>query len=93
MLKKLNNMRFFKQIWRGAGYLEGYGHHPGWSTISIIVLVGGLSGIEKGGYIGFIGGAGFSLICILPFFAAGCISRANGCDRAQANLLKTIKNS
>lgn len=86
-------MKFFKQAIRGAGYLEGYGHHPGWSAVGIVVLMGGLSGIEKGGYIGFIGGAVISLVCILPFFAAGCVSRANGCDRAQAQLLKIIKNS
>jgi hypothetical protein len=86
-------MRFFKQIWRGAGYLEGYGEHPGVDIVVVMILVCGLAGAQRGSWAGFFGGMGIGAIFILPFFFAGCISRANACDRAQANLLKVIKNS
>lgn len=85
--------RFFKQIYRGAGYLEGYGHHPGWAIVIAITLAGGLAGIDKGGLNGFFGGMFFSAVFTLPLFIAGCIGRANDCDRSQAKLLKTIKDS
>ena len=86
-------MRFFKQIWRGAGYLEGFGHHPGVDMTVIIILICGVAGIEKGGFYGFLGGMGIGAIFVLPLFAAGCISRANACDEQQARLLSKIKNS
>lgn len=86
-------MRLFKQIWRGAGYLEGYGEHPGKDMVVIMILICGFAGVEKGGFTGFLGGMAIGAIFILPFFIAGCISRANGCDEKQAQLLNKIKNS
>lgn len=84
-------MRWIRQAIRGAGYLEGYGHHPGWSTLGIFIVVAGLAGIDKGGLRGFFGGMFIAAICILPMFIAGCISRANDCDRDQARILKHLK--
>ena len=91
--RKISIVRFFKQIWRGAGYLEGYGDHPGKDMVVVMILVCGLAGAQRGSWAGFFGGMIFGAVMILPFFIAGCISRANACDKAQARLLKTIKNS
>jgi hypothetical protein len=86
-------MRFIKQVIRGAGYLEGFGNHPGVDMVVIMLLVCGLAGVEKGGLTGFLGGMAIGAIFILPFFIAGCVSRANACDEKQAQLLNKIKNS
>lgn len=86
-------MRWIKQTWRGAGYLEGYGDHPGRDMVAVMILVCGLAGAQRGSWAGFFGGMIFGFIAIMPFFIAGCISRANACDQDQARLLKTIKNS
>lgn len=69
-------MKLFKRIWRGAGYLEGYGHHPGWATLGIFVLAAGLAGIRQGGLDGFVGGCVIGLVSLAPFFMMGCYSRA-----------------
>lgn len=86
-------MKFIRQVYRGAGYLEGYGHHPGWSTFLMFIFIAGLAGIDKGGIRGFFGGMFVALIFMLPLFISGCISRANGCDEQQKQLLNKIKNS
>ena len=86
-------IRIIKQIWRGAGYLEGYGDHPGKDMVVVMILVCGLAGAQRGSWAGFFGGAIFGAVMILPFFIAGCVSRANACDREQARLLNKIKNS
>ena len=74
-------MKLFKRIWMGAGYLEGYGHHPGWSTLAIFCVAAGLSGIEKGGLTGFLGGFAIGVAALGPFFMAGCYSRAKDYER------------
>lgn len=74
-------IKFFKRIWRGSGYLEGYGHHPGTSIVLIMLLASGLAGVEKGGLRGFIGGAIIGAICILPLYIIGCIDRAKGYEQ------------
>ena len=86
-------VRWIKQAIRGAGYLEGYGEHPGKDMVVMMILVCGLAGAQRGSWAGFFGGTAFGAVMILPFFIAGCISRANACDREQARLLNTIKNS
>ena len=86
-------MRWLKQAIRGAGYLEGYGNHPGVDVVVVMILVCGLAGAQRGSWAGFFGGLAFGFVAIMPFFIAGCISRANACDQAQARLLKTIKDA
>lgn len=86
-------MRFIRQIIRGAGYLEGYGEHPGNSMVVIMLIVCGLAGAQRGSWAGFFGGTVIGSMFILPLWIHGCISRANACDRAQAQLLKTIKDA
>lgn len=86
-------MRFFRQIIRGAGNLPGYGPHPGNDMVLIMMLMCGLAGAQKGGWAGFLGGAVIGAMFILPLWIYGCVSRANECDKTQARLLKTIKDS
>lgn len=86
-------MRWIKQVWRGAGYLEGYGEHPGIDVTVVMILVCGIAGIEKGGLNGFLGGMAIGAFFILPFFFIGCVSRANACDEDQKQLLNKIKHS
>ena len=86
-------MNIFRKIWRGAGYLEGYGHHPGWASLVFYAIAGGAAGIEKGGLIGFVGGFLFCGFFFSLFFMWGCIDRANLCDEDQKRLLNKIKNS
>ncbi len=69
-------MKLFKRIWMGAGYLEGYGHHPGWPVLGIFILGAALAGIERGGWSGFIAGGLIATCALAPFFMAGCVSRA-----------------
>jgi hypothetical protein len=69
-------MKWLKRIVKGAGYLEGYGHHPGWPVLGIFILAAGLAGIRQGGFDGFAGGCVIGLVCLAPFFMIGCWSRA-----------------
>lgn len=88
-------LKFFKRIWMGAGYLEGYGHHPGWGVIAIYVFASGLAGIENGGVRGFIGGSIIAVVIIAPIFMLGCVSRAkdyeNDVERTFDKLKKEYK--
>jgi hypothetical protein len=83
-------LKFFKRIWMGAGYLEGYGHHPGWSTIGIYIVAGGLAGIRNGGLNGFLGGAAITILCIGPFFMIGCYSRAQDYEQDMEQTFKIL---
>lgn len=85
--------KFIRHVYRGAGYLEGYGHHPGTSMLLIITLMGGLAGADKGGLNGFLGGCAIAFIFTLPLYIGGCVARSKGCDEQQARLLKKIKDA
>ena len=85
--------KFFRHIIRGAGYLEGYGHHPGTGMFFIFVLLGGLAGAQKGSLSGFVGGCIIAFVFTAPLYIHGCIERSKGSDRAQARLLKQIKDA
>lgn len=84
-------MKFFKRIWRGAGYLEGYGHHPGWSVIAIYMIAAGMAGAARGGWNGFVGGGLFMLACISPIFFAGCYSRARDYEQDVEETVEILK--
>lgn len=58
----------------------------------IIILAGGLAGIDKGGLTGFFGGMAFAAVFVIPLFIHGCIERANGCDQDQARILRHLKD-
>lgn len=84
-------MNIFRHIIRGAGYLEGYGHHPGTGMLLLFIFIGGIAGAERGGWAGFFGGMAFSSVFFLPLYIWGCIDRSKDSDRAQKRLLKHIK--
>ncbi len=86
-------LHLIRQAWRGAGYLEGYGHHPGWATLLIFIFCAGLAGIDKGGLRGFLGGLAVGIVAFGIPFIIGCVDRANGCDRAQARIINHLRGS
>ncbi len=75
-------VKFFKRAWAGAGYLEGFGHHPGWPVLGLFILGAGIAGVQRGGLTGFVGGAVISACALVPFFIAGCVSRAREYEKA-----------
>jgi hypothetical protein len=85
--------KFFRHVIRGAGYLEGYGYHPGTGMLFIIGLLGGLAGVQNGGLAGLLGGFVIAFVFTLPFYIIGCVDRSKGYDRDQQRLLKLIKES
>lgn len=70
-------MNFIRKVILGAGYLEGYGDHPGTVIVGAFVAMGALAGGERGGLYGAIGGGLAMLVFIGPLYIAGCIGRAN----------------
>ena len=60
---------------QGAGYLEGYGEHPGTLWMLYFILIGGLSA-ARDGFQGFLLGAAFSALITVPVWLVGCVSRA-----------------
>ena len=84
-------MKIIRHIIRGAGYLEGFGHHPGTGMLFLFIVMVGLAGAQRGGWSGFIGGCVFSSIFFLPMYFHGCIERSKESDRVQKRLMKHIK--
>lgn len=84
--------KLFRHIYRGAGYLEGYGHHPGTGIFLLFTVVMGLSVADRG-FTAFLIGSAFGFITMFPLYAMGCIDRSKDSDRAQARLMRTIKES
>lgn len=83
-------MKLFKDIIQGAGYLEGYGHHPGNATMLFII---GFNGIicSRWTVWGFIGGIVISTIALLPFWCVGCVSRARAYQRSGIRMFNSLK--
>jgi hypothetical protein len=73
-------IKLFKDIWRGAGYLEGYGHHPGTGIMLAMILLCGLAG-SSGGWRGFLGGSVLGAIGLSIPWIIGCRARARAYDR------------
>lgn len=69
-------IKFFKRAWAGAGYLEGYGNHPGTGVVIVMILCTGAAAAQKGGLSGFIAGLAIGAVAFLPFYIMGCVSRA-----------------
>lgn len=84
-------MKFLKRVWMGAGYLEGYGEHPGTLIVFAMLLACGLAGVQKGGLAGFIGGAVFGAICVLPFYIIGCVDRAKSYEADMEATMNRLK--
>lgn len=70
-------MNILRKIALGAGYLDGYGDHPGTVVLGAFIAIGALAGAEQGGLYGAISGAVLMLIAIGPLYVIGCIGRAD----------------
>lgn len=74
-----------KQLWkdvvRGACYLDGYGSHPGTIFLVYMVALGALAGYGDKGYAGAMIGALIMLVTIGPFWCVGCVGRAREYQR------------
>jgi len=82
-----------RRIIAGAGYLEGYGDHPGTGVVAVSILACGLAGAQRGSWAGFFGGMAFGFIAIMPFFAIGCIDRAKAYERDVEKTFNILKKS
>lgn len=78
-------MKLIKDIIQGAGYLEGYGKHPGTDMLLVFILMGGLAGAGKGGWPGFFGGALVMILFMGPLWIIGCVGRARDYQRTHRN--------
>lgn len=67
---------------KGAGYLEGYGAHPGLPVLLGYVAVGAISGAIQAGPIGAAAGVLMMLACLGPLYLIGCYDRAAGHEHA-----------
>jgi Na+(H+)/acetate symporter ActP len=74
-------MKTIRLIIRGCGSLPYMGHHPGTVMLFVFTVIAGLAGVEKGGIIGFFGGAAFMLIGFGPFYLYGAYARAKESDK------------
>ena len=85
-----HNMNLFKDIYRGAGYIKGYGHHPGNSIVLTSILLGALVGAQTDTWDGVIGGAFLVAVVVVPIWALTCVCRAR---TYQQNLSKSLNLS
>lgn len=69
-------MKFFRDLWQGAGYLPGYGDHPGTAFLVMFTLMGVVAGVDRGGIYGAIIGALIMFSVMFPVWVIGCIDRA-----------------
>lgn len=74
-------MNLIRDVVQGAGYLEGYGDHPGTPIMLGFILAGGVVGLERGGVYGFLAGAFAMVVGVGPFWMMGCVDRARGYQR------------
>lgn len=84
-------IKFFRDVWRGAGYLEGYGHHPGNGTLLFMIGLCGLAGVERGGWTGFFLGAAFGAVGMGIPYVIGCRDRARDYDRDVERTAELLK--
>ena len=83
-------MNLFKDIYRGAGYIKGYGYHPGNSKVLAFILLGALVGAQTDTWDGVIGGAFLVAVIVVPIWALTCVCRAR---TYQQNSSKTFNSS
>lgn len=61
----------------GAGYLPGYGDHPGTGFCLMLTLLTGAAAAQTGGWIGFAVGTGIGALVYGSLWLCGCVGRAN----------------
>lgn len=54
---KDNKKKIFFYTWKGLGYLDGYGHHPGTEVLLFLIFLGAIAGSQEGITGIFIGAA------------------------------------
>jgi len=67
----------WKRMKMGAGYLEGYGEHPGTEMLFVLCLMTACAGASGAGWLGFGGGLVIGLIFYVPIWLSGCVGRAD----------------
>lgn len=82
----VREVSLYRRFIMGAGYLEGYGEHPGTEICLVLCLMTGFAGASAGGWVGFIGGFVFGVLAYGSIWASGCVGRANAYLRRQASL-------
>jgi len=75
-------MKLLRQTLRGCTSLPHVGEHPGTLIMFIFILMGGFAG-AKGGFWGFLGGASFMALFIVPCYLVGAYSRAQYSDQLE----------
>lgn len=76
-LTEARQVPLHRRIVMGAGYIDGYGEHPGTGLVVALILITALAGGASGGDIGFIGGAVIATLIYGPMWICGCVGRAN----------------
>ena len=76
-------MNTIRHIIRGCGYLPGYGSPPGTPVLILFVLMGGLAGAQRAGWVGFLGGAGVLLAVFGPLYLYGSYERSREEEQAR----------
>lgn len=74
--KAASRVSLLRRIRMGAGYLPGYGQHPGTSAVVLLTLLTGAAG-SHAGWMGFIGGCTIGGSVYGPLWLYGCVGRAN----------------
>lgn len=83
-------MKLLKDIIQGAGYLEGYGDHPGTPLMVGFMIIGAAAGAECGGWYGLLGGVALMFCTVGAAWMAGCVGRAREYQRRQAQADKSV---
>lgn len=77
------------KIRKGAGYLPGYGEHPGTPFLIVMIIMGMILGLDRGIFASIIGGT-IMLLALGPIWCMGCIGRANDYERNQEKLSSNV---
>jgi len=64
------------RIIKGCGNLPDMGDHPGTGFLFIFILMGGIAGVDRGGWKGFVGGCVFIAVFMVPIYLIGAHDRA-----------------
>jgi hypothetical protein len=78
---EMPNRPLFRHGLRGLSRLPHVGEHPGIPVASVLVLVTGIAGIERGGLAGFALGIFFGALVCGPILFAGAVGRSRTSDR------------
>lgn len=84
-------MKLIKEIIQGAGYLEGFGHHPGTQITLFSIAICGLSGVA-GGLRGMISGAIIGALSVIPVWCIGCVTRARAYQREGVRMFESLRD-